>query len=150
MLYGPNGDTVIGPDVGQHIFDELLFRMPMTWLRRKNMPFIASVLQALHPVLPNSLNRYSPRLGIRIELGGTPGRDLRSGVPRFSFEATADVTLNTTERLRTEASLRLLTGGNPDRSPDWVLSLNGSVSCRDSHCSDHNERVGLYFTANRH
>ena len=95
IFHAPDGNIIIGPDAGQHIVDELWFRLPMTWLRRKNMPFIASVLQALHPVLPNSLNGYSPRLGIRVELGGTPGRDLRSGVPRFSFETTIDYTLNT-------------------------------------------------------
>ena len=150
LLRGPNGDVIIGPDAGQHIFDELLFRMPMTWLRRKGMPFIASVLQALHPVLPNSTNRYSPILGIRIELGGTPGRDLRSGVPRFAFETTFDVTLHTTQRMRSEATLRLLTGGNPDRSPDWLLSLKAQYSCRDILCHDHQESVGLYFTAAEH
>jgi hypothetical protein len=56
-LQSPEGEYVIGPDVGQHIFDELLFRMPMAWLRRKNLPFIASVLQTIHPVLPNLTNR---------------------------------------------------------------------------------------------
>lgn len=149
MLRYPTGDYVIGPDMGQHIFDELLFRMPMAWFRRKDLPFLASVLQALHPMLPNSTNRYSPRLGIRLELGGTPGRDLRSGVPRFSFETTIDYTMHTTQRLHGEATLRLLTGGNPDRSPDWVLSLKAEASCRDVLCHDHQESVALYVTAGR-
>ncbi len=77
QFHAPDGKIIIGPDAGQHIADELWLRLPMTWLRRKNMPFMASVLQALHPVLPHSLNGYAPRLGIRVELGGTPARDLR-------------------------------------------------------------------------
>lgn len=150
MIRGENGTFVISPDVGQHIFDELLFRMPMPWLRRKGMPFIASVLQALHPVLPNSTNRYSPILGLRIEIGGTGNRDLRSGVPRFSFEGSYDVGLHTERRVRYGADLRLLVGGNPDRAPDWTLSLKMQASCRDALCRDHQETVGLYFTALEH
>lgn len=149
LIRGPNGETVITPDVGQHIFDELLFRMPMTWLRRKDMPFIASVLQALHPVLPNSTNRYSPILGLRVEVGGTANRDLRTGVSRLVFESTYDVGFNTPRRLRHEATLRLLIGGNKDRVPDWTLSLNAQYSCRDILCRDHQESVGLLFTANQ-
>lgn len=149
QFHAPDGTIIIGPDAGQHIVDELWFRLPMTWLRRKNMPFLASVLQALHPVLPNSVNGYVPRLGIRVELGGTPGRDLRSGVPRFSFEATVDFTLTTMQRLHSAATLRLLSGGNPDKSPNWVLSLQAQYACRDFQCKDHQESVGLYFTANR-
>ena len=103
--------------------------------------------QALHPVLPNSVNGYVPRLGIRVELGGTPGRDLRSGVPRLSFETTVDFTLTTTERIRSEAALRLFSGGNPDKSPDWVLGLKAQYSCRDFLCTDHQDSIGLYFTA---
>ena len=147
IFRAPDGNIIIGPDAGQHIVDELWFRLPMTWLRRRNMPFMASVLQALHPVLPNSLNGYVPRLGIRVELGGTPGRDLRSGVPRFSFEATVDFTLTSTQRLHSAATLRLLSGGDPDKSPDWVLSLQAQYACRDILCRDHQESVGLYFTA---
>jgi hypothetical protein len=147
QFHAPDGDIIIDPDAGQHIVDELWFRLPMTWLRRKNMPFLASVLQALHPVLPNSVNGYVPRLGIRVKLGGTPGRDLRSGVPRFSFEATVDFTLTTTQRLRSAATLRLLSGGDPDRSPDWVLSLQAQHACRDILCRDQQQSVGLYFTA---
>jgi len=88
MLQGPDGEYVIGPDVGQHIFDELLFRMPMAWLRRKNHPFIASVLQTIHPVLPNLTNRYNSILGMRVTLGGSPRRDFRAGMPRLIFEST--------------------------------------------------------------
>jgi hypothetical protein len=150
MIRGPDGAFVISPDAGQHIFDELLFRIPMTWLRRKNMPFIASVLQALHPVLPNSTNRYSPILGLRIEIGGTGNRDLRSGVPRFAFETTYDVGSDTQRRMRHGATLRLLAGGNPERSPDWTLSLKAQYSCRDVLCRDHQESAGLYFTAIEH
>lgn len=149
QFHAPDGTIIIGPDAGQHIVDELWFRLPMTWLRRKNMPFMASVLQALHPVLPNSLNGYVPRFGIRVELGGTPGRDLRSGAPRFSFEATVDFTLTTMQRLHSAATLRLLSGGNSDKSPDWVLSLQAQYACQDFLCKDHQESVGLYFTANR-
>jgi hypothetical protein len=147
MLYGPDGTFVISPDVGQHIFDELLFRMPMTWLRKKNMPFLASVLQALHPVLPNSTNRYSPILGLRVTLGETPNRDLKTGVPRFNFESTIDVGRGTDRRLRHEATLRLAAGGNPERSPDWVLSLKAKYECRDAFCRDHQESVGLFLNA---
>ncbi len=149
LLHGQDNEVIIGPDVGQHIFDELWFRIPMTWLRRKNMPFIASVLQALHPVLPNSTNRYSPVLGIRVDVGGTPSRDLRSGVPRLSFEVDIDVGRDTQRRVRPQATLRLLSGGNPDRAPDWTLSLRGLAECRDILCRDHQETVGLYFTAGR-
>jgi hypothetical protein len=147
MLYGPNGTFVISPDVGQHIFDELLFRMPMTWLRKKNMPFLASVLQALHPVLPNSTNRYSPILGLRVTLGETPNRDFKTGVPRFTFESTIDVGRGTDRRLRHEATLRLAAGGNPERSPDWVLSLKAKYECRDMFCRDRQESVGLFLNA---
>ena len=45
IFKAPDGNIIIGPDAGQHIVDELWFRLPMTWLRRKDMPFIASVLQ---------------------------------------------------------------------------------------------------------
>ncbi len=147
QFMAPDGMIIIGPDAGQHIVDELWFRLPMTWLRRKNMTFLASVLQALHPVLPNSVNGYSPRLGIRVELGGTPGRDLRSGSPRLTFETTVDFTLNTTQRMRSDITLRLLSGGNPDKSPDWVLSLKADYVCRDTMCRDKQDSVGLYFTA---
>jgi hypothetical protein len=150
QFHHPDGTVIIGPDAGQHIVDELWFRLPMTWLRRKNMPFMASVLQALHPVLPNSLNGYKPRFGIRVEVGGTKARDLRSGSPRFSFEATVDFTLTTTQRFHSAAELRLFSGGNPDRNPDWVLSLKAEAACADAGCKDHFENVGLYFKANRH
>lgn len=145
MIWGPNGEAVIGPDVGQHIFDELLFRMPMPWLRRKGLPFLASVLQALHPVLPNSTNRYSPIAGLRIAVGGKPTRDLRSGAPRFTFESTYNFGRGTPNRFNHEATLRLLAGGDPNRNPDWVLSLRGQLSCRDALCRDHQESVGLVF-----
>jgi hypothetical protein len=149
QFHAPDGTIIIGPDAGQHIADELLFRLPMNWLRRKNMTFMAAVLQALHPVLPHSLNGYAPRLGIRVELGGSGARDLRSGSPRLSFEATVDFTLNTTQRFKTAAELRLLSGGNTDKNPDWVLSLKAEAECRDAGCRDHQETVGLYFTTNR-
>jgi hypothetical protein len=145
MLRGPTGEVVISPDVGQHIFDELLFRMPMPWLRRKGMPFLASVLQALHPVLPNSTNRYNSVLGLRLALGGSPSRDLRSGVPRLTFESTFDFGFNTQRRFNHEAALRLVTGGNANRAPDWVLSLKGQASCSDALCKDHQESVGLFL-----
>lgn len=145
MIRGANGEVVISPDVGQHIFDELLFRMPMPWLRRKGMPFLASVLQSLHPVLPNSTNRYSPILGLRLTLGESPNRDLRTGVPRFTFESTYDFGRTTPRRFSHEATLRLKTGGNPDRAPDWTLSLKAKYSCRDVLCKDHEEQVGLYL-----
>ena len=96
------------------------------------MPFMASVLQALHPVLPNSLNGYVPRLGIRVELGGTPGRDLRSGVPRFSFETTVDFTLTARQRLHSAATLRLLSGGNPDKIARLGAQSPGTV-CLSRH-----------------
>lgn len=150
QFHAPDGTIIIGPDAGQHIVDELWFRLPMTWLRRKNMPFMASVLQALHPVLPHSLNGYAPRMGIRVELGGTPARNLRTGVPRFSFETTVDFTLTTAQRMQSTASLRLLSGGNPDESPNWVLSLEAQYSCRDILCQDHQESVGLYFRTGKH
>ena len=149
MLHGPTGDVIIGPDVGQHIFDELIFRMPMSWLRSHDMPFVASVLQALHPILPNSTNRYSPQLGLRLDLGTSPSQDLRSGVPRLSFEAKYDVGLGTQRRVNYEANLRLLTGGNPDRSPDWTVNLRMLESCRDVLCRDRQETVGLFFTVGR-
>ena len=150
MIRGPLGDITISPDVGQHIFDELLFRMPMPWLRRKGMPFLASVLQALHPVLPNSTNKYSPIVGLRVAVGGSQNRDLRTGVPRFTFESTYNVGRNVPRRFNHEATLRLVSGGNPDRTPDWTLSLKGQVSCRDALCKDHEENVGLFFTATEH
>lgn len=150
MIHGANGEYIISPDVGQHIFDELLFRMPMPWLRRKGLPFLASVLQALSPMLPNSTNRYSPIVGLRVSVGGTGNRDLRSGLPRFVFESTYNVGFDTQRRVQHGATLRLLTGGNPDRAPDWTLSLKAQYSCRDLLCRDHQETVGLYFTAAEH
>ncbi|MEP6848054.1 MAG: hypothetical protein ABI999_04295 [Acidobacteriota bacterium] len=139
---------IIGPDAGQHIVDELWFRLPMTWLRRHDMPFIASVLQALHPVLPNSLNGYQPRLGIRVELGGATS-DFRKGSARLTFETTVDFTLSASERIRSVGTLRLLSGGDPNRSPDWVLGPQGQVSCRDLLCKDTSESVMLYFNATK-
>lgn len=147
MLWGPYGETTIGPDMGQHIFDELLFRMPMPWLRRKGLPFLASVLQSLHPVLPNSTNRYSPIAGLRIAVGGTPTRDLRSGVPRLTFESTYNFGRGTERRLNHQATLRLLSGGNPNRAPDWTISLKAQYSCRDALCKDHQESIGLFLKA---
>ncbi len=61
-----------------------------------------------------------------------------------------DFTLNTTQRFYTAAEMRLFSGGNPNRSPDWVLSLKATAECRDAACRDHHESVGLYFKANRH
>ena len=118
--------SAISSNVGQHIFDELLFRMPMRSLDARACPSVALVLQALHPVLPNSTNRYSPILGLRIEVGGTGNRDLRSGVPRFAFESTYDVGFNTQRRVRHGATLRLLTGSNPARS-ELDASSQGAV-----------------------
>ena len=105
------------------------------------------MLQALHPVLPNSTNRYSPILGLRVTLGETPNRDLKTGVPRFTFESTIDVGRGTDRRLRHEATLRLAAGGNPERSPDWTLSLKAKYECRDILCRDHQESVGLFLNA---
>jgi hypothetical protein len=145
MLLSPQGEYVIGPDVGQHIFDELLFRLPMTWLRQKNMPFIASVLQALHPVLPNSTNRYSSIIGMRVTLGGSPRRDLRAGVPRLLFESTYDWGPHSQQRWNHDVMLRLYTGGSTDRGPDWIFGLKGEVSCGDVECRDRQETVGLFL-----
>ena len=52
--------------------------------------------------------------------------------------------------MRSEATLRLLAGGNPDRNPDWVLSMKAQYACSDILCHDHQETVGLYFTATKH
>jgi hypothetical protein len=145
MLQSLEGEYVIGPDLGQHIFDELLFRMPMSWLRQKNMPFIASVLQALHPVLPNSTNRYSSIIGMSVALGGSSRRDLRAGVPRLMFESTYDWGLHTQRRWNHDVTLRVYAGGSSDRGPDWILGLKGEVSCGDVECKDRQETVGLFF-----
>lgn len=146
MLQNVDGEYVIGPDVGQHIFDELLFRMPMSWLRRKHLPFIASVLQALHPVLPNSTNRYSSIIGMRVALGGHPQRDLRAGAPRLLFESTYDWGPSAnSRRWNHEATLNVYTGGNKDRGPDWVVGFKGKVSCGDIECKDRDESVGLFL-----
>jgi len=150
QFHAPDGTLIIGPDAGQHIVDELWFRLPMTWLRRHDMPFLASVLQSLHPVLPNSLNGYQPRLGIRVELGSSSLKDFRQGSARFTFETTVDFTLSTTERMRSVGTLRLFSGGDTSRSPDWVLGLQGQVSCRDALCKDTQESVMLIFNASKH
>ena len=149
QFHAPDGTLIIGPDAGQHIVDELWFRLPMTWLRRHNMPFLASVLQAFHPVLPNSVNGYQPRFGIRVELGKSPTRDFRSGSARFTFETTVDFTLSSAERMRSVGTLRLWSGGDATRSPDWVLGLQGQVSCRDLLCRDQQESVLLFFNASK-
>jgi hypothetical protein len=148
MLQSPEGEYVIGPDVGQHIFDELLFRMPMAWLRRKNLPFIASVLQTIHPVLPNLTNRYNSIAGVRVTLGGSPRRDLRAGMPRLLFESTYDWgPSHNTRRWNHEITLNLYGGGNTDRGPDWIVGFKGQVSCGDVECKDRQESVGLFFKA---
>lgn len=137
MLQGPDGEYVIGPDVGQHIFDELLFRMPMAWLRRKNYPFIASVLQTIHPVLPNLTNRYNSILGMRVTLGGSPRRDFRAGMPRLIFESTYDWgPSSNARRWNHEVTLNFYSGGNRDRGPDWIVGFKGQVSCGDVECKD--------------
>ncbi|WP_315830999.1 hypothetical protein [Bradyrhizobium prioriisuperbiae] len=146
MLQSPEGEYVIGPDVGQHIFDELLFRMPMAWLRRKNLPFIASVLQVIHPVLPNSTNRYNSIIGARVALGGTPRRDLKAGMPRLNFESTYDWgPSSTAKRWNHEMTLNIYGGGNTDRGPDWVVGIKGQVLCGDVKCNDREESVGLFL-----
>lgn len=145
MLHGPHGDYVIGPDVGQHIFDELLFRMPMNWLRRKNHPYIASVLQAVHPVLPNSTNRYDSIIGMRATFGGTKNRDLRVGIPRLSFESSYDWGRTKGSRWNHEATLNIWSGGNKDRGPDWVFGMKATAVCRDVLCKNHSETVGLFL-----
>jgi len=148
MLLSPEGEYVIGPDVGQHIFDELLFRMPMAWLRRKNMPFIASVLQTIHPVLPNSTNRYNSIIGMSVALGGSPGRDLRAGMPRLLFESTYDWgPSSNARRWNHEVTLNVYSGGNADRGPDWIVGFKGQVSCGDFECTDRRESVGLFLKA---
>ncbi len=144
MLEGPFGGAVVGADVGQHIFDDLLFRLPIPWLRRKGHTFLASVLQVLHPVLPNSTNRYSSIVGLRVAFGGKPTRDYRSGVPRLMFESTYDFGRGSKDRVKHEATLRLASGGDPDRKPDWVLSLKAQRTC--IHCEDAEQSVGLYLT----
>jgi len=149
QFHAPDGTLIIGPDAGQHIVDELWFRLPMTWLRRHDMPFLASVLQGLHPVLPNSVNGYEPRFGIRVELGNSSTRDFRAGLARFTFETTVDFTLSTNERLRSVGTLRLFSAGDALRSPDWVLGLQGQVSCRDALCKDQQESVMLIFNASK-
>jgi hypothetical protein len=146
MLQSPEGEYIIGPDVGQHIFDELLFRMPMAWLRRKNLPFIASVLQTIHPVLPNLTNRYNSIAGVQLTLGGSPRRDLRAGMPRLLFESTYDWGPSATpRRWNHDVVLNLYSGGDVDRGPDWVVGFKGQVSCGDVECKDRQESVGLFF-----
>jgi hypothetical protein len=145
MLHGPDGTAFISPDVGQHIVDELLFRKPAPWMRR-HTEFGAAVLQALHPVLPNSLNGYKPRLGLRLDLGDSPNSDIARGVPRLRLEATRRFAGDGRDKWAYSAELRLATGGNAQRDPDWKLTLKADLACRDVRCRDHDFMVGLVFS----
>jgi hypothetical protein len=142
MVQGPEGIAVISPDVGQHIVDELFFRKPMPWMRRHSL-FAASVLQALHPVLPNSTNNYAFRFGLRLDLGGSGNLDIKRGVPRLTLETTIGP-LDKTNRWHHSAELRVLSGGSSDRDPDYVLTVKVDAGCRDVLCrGDHQSSVGL-------
>ena len=142
MIRGPDGLTVISPDVPQHILDELFVRKPMPWLRRHWM-FGASVLQTLHPVLPNSTNNYALRFGWRIDLGGSGNADFAHSVPRLRLETTLGVG-DQADRWHHSAELRLASGGDPDQDPDWTLTVRVEEGCRDILCrADHFSSFGL-------
>lgn len=151
LLYGPSGEGLITPDVGQHIFDELLFRMPMPWLRRKGLDFAAAVLQALHPVLPNSTNRYSPIVGLRVDLGGGPDMDLRTGTPRLRLESTYDVGRgDRPRRWRHTATLGIAGSDSPSDGVRWQLTVKADASCGDAACHDREWNVGAFLTIDEH
>jgi hypothetical protein len=142
MVRGPNGDYIIAPDAGQHIFDELLFRMPMPWLRN-NAPFAAAVLSRLHPVLPNSTNNFAFRFGLRLTLGGSGNLDYKTGMPLLTFESTIGP-LSDKNRWNHSAQLRLLNVGNPDRTPDLTLTVRAEAACSDLLCrNDSAKTIGL-------
>jgi hypothetical protein len=145
MIHGPDGTAIISPDVGQHIVDELLFRKPAPWLRRHSA-FAASVLQALHPVLPNSLNNYNPALGLRFDLGASGNLDIARGVPRLRLQATRRFASDAPNNWQYSAELRVATGGDAERDPDWKLTVKADLACRDVRCSDHHFMVGLWFS----
>jgi hypothetical protein len=142
VIHGPDGLTVISPDVPQHILDELFLRKPMPWLRR-HWRFGASVLQTLHPVLPTSFNNYAFRFGWRIDLGGSGNLDYARGVPRLRLETTWGPR-DRTNRWNHSAELRVASGGDPERDPDWTLTVRVEAGCRDVLCrGDHYSSVGL-------
>lgn len=145
MVHGPNGDYIIAPDSGIHIFDELLFRMPMPWLRN-NAPYAAAVLSVLHPVLPNSTNNYAFRFGLRMTLGGSGNLDYKRGMPLLTLESTYGP-LDPRKRWIHRAQLRFATVGNPDRAPDLALTVNLEAGCSDVLCrNDPAKTVGLMLS----
>lgn len=144
LLHGRGGIAEITPDVGQHTLDELVFRLPAAWLRRKS-PFLASILQGLHPVLPNSTNEYALRFGLRFTPGASHNLDLMRGVPRLMFESTIGP-LDRKNRWQHSVELRLASGGDADRDPDWVLTAKVVAGCKDIlGRGDHEKSIGLIF-----
>jgi hypothetical protein len=144
LIDSPYGGTLIQPNVLQHIFDELILRWPMAWLRNKGLTWAAAVLQSIHVVLPNSTNQYSPELGFRIEIGRKPDQNWMKGTPDIYLESTYNLESG---NYRHVISVQVLNGKPYQRDPDWVLSVKAIVTCPDATCNDRQEMVGLYLNS---
>lgn len=70
---GPDGKKYYNPDLIQHIIDELGWASFVQWVESKSRP-LGGFLARIHPVLPNSRNRYNlsidPRKRNPLTLGG--------------------------------------------------------------------------------
>lgn len=142
ILNNPLGRTEIGPNALQHILDELVLRLPMAFLRRKGMTWLAAVMQSIHIILPHSANNYKPKFGIRFELGRSPNQNWMTGIPDIYLESYYDFS---TEKFTHEVGVKILTGGPAHRQPDWVLSAKANVTCPNATCSQYQGMVGLFL-----
>jgi len=68
VAIGPDGKKYYNPDLIQHIVDELIWEDKFVGWVGKMSPTIAGLLGTIHPVLPNSRNRYELAIGTRIDI----------------------------------------------------------------------------------
>jgi len=67
VAIGPDGKKYYNPDLVQHIVDELGWATISNWLD-KHKPFKGQLFGRMHPILPNSRNRYNLAVGGRFVL----------------------------------------------------------------------------------
>lgn len=75
VAIGPDGRKYYNPDLVQHIVDELGWATVANWVHGKS-PTLGSFLGRMHPVLPNSRNRYAPVIGGRFVVAQGQGWSL--------------------------------------------------------------------------
>ena len=96
VAIGPDGEKYFNPELVQHIADDLGMAKIVEWLEKRNSP-LGEFVSRIHPILPNSSNRYTPAVGGRFVLKQGQGWSL-------SIDRTISVSLEK----KTTANLEVL------------------------------------------